>query len=186
MKRFNKGLNTMLIAIVFSTMMISAGLSAQVGSNAIMLQQSPPDGGTITPGTGVHNFDTGSQVTLNAVPKPGYQFVYWIGDVSDTTSNSTVAYLDSPKIIIAVYQRVGYDYLAASKVIRSSPVGGLYGKAVDYSNTSYTGGGGGDDGGGGEEEFPEDDPFPVPEVPEPATIILLSAAALMARYKRKV
>ena len=152
---------------------------AQIGTNALMVQQSPVDGGTVTPGVGVHDMENNSQVTLNAVPKPGYQFVYWIGDVSDPVSNSTVTYLNSPKIIIAVFERTGYEYLAPSESIRSEPAGGTYAAAVDTPNTSFT-----------PPNSPpphNPPPPPPPPVPEPATILTfaLGSWAVAAIRRRK-
>ena len=157
---------------------------------ALLIQKTPPQGGSVTPGTGVHHLGLNSEVTLTANPKPGYQFVYWIGDVSDSTSSTTMAYLDSPKIIIAVFERAEYAFLEKDEAIRSAPNGGMYGSASDYSRQGYTGGGGrrssNGGGGGGETPDPESDPFPIPEpIPEPATAILLTIGSLVAFVNRK-
>ncbi len=130
---------------------------------------------------------------MTAVPKPGYHFVYWLGDVSDPTANSTIVYLDAPKIVIAVFERVEYDFLAVEERAQSRPVGGLVGSAGDYAR----GGGGGGIGRRPswpsppsppppppeeEEDFPvppEGNDFPVPEpIPEPATVLLLGWGSL--------
>ena len=174
---------------------------------ALLLQQTPLQGGTVSPSVGVHQFDLNSDVTLTAVPKPGYQFVYWLGDVSDPTSNNTVAYLNAPKIIIAVFEQVEYELLAVEEMAQSTSGGsGLRPSARDY-------GGGGGGGGGGmrprkwrwptppEEEEEEQEDFPVPEedipvpeqgedlpapkVPEPATGVLLVLGSMMALARRR-
>ncbi|MBA7671763.1 hypothetical protein ES703_79926 [subsurface metagenome] len=170
----------------------------ETDGTALLLQQTPPQGGKITPGVGVHHFEPYAEVTLTAVPKPGYQFVYWMGDVSDPTANSTIVYLDAPKIVIAVFERVEYDFLAVEERPQSRPVGGLVGSAGDYARTG---------GGGGigrrpswpsppeeekpeekEEDFPvppEGNDFPVPEpIPEPATAALLVLGSLFALARR--
>ena len=144
---------------------------AQIGTNALMVQQSPADGGTVTPGVGVHDMKNNSQVTLYAVPKPGYQFVYWIGDVSDPTSNSTVTYLDSPKIIIAVFERAGYEYLSRSESVRSQPSGGTYSLSVDTPNTEFN--------------PPPPPPPPPPPVPEPATILTFALGSWVVTAMRR-
>jgi Divergent InlB B-repeat domain len=178
------------LCAILPLMVITACLAAPAYcQTALMVQQSPPDGGTVTPAVGVHDFAPNTEVTLTAVPKPGYQFVYWLGDVSDATSTRTVTYLNTPKIIIAVFVRSEYEFLLGSDAIRSMPVGGLYASARDYSNQ----------GGGGvivrrppsfspprppEEKqnvpVPEPHNVPVPEpVPEPATGVLLILGGLL-------
>ena len=169
----------------------------QTDGTALLLQQTPPQGGKISPSVGIHHFEPYAEVTLTAVPKPGYHFVYWLGDVSDPTANSTIVYLDAPKIVIAVFERVEYDFLVAEEGSQSSPVGGLVGSAGDYAR----GGGGGGIGRrpsppswpspppAPEKDFPvppEGNDFPVPEpIPEPATGILLVLGSLFALARRR-
>ena len=166
----------------------------------LFIQQTPDNGGTVNPGVGVLRFGPNSEVALTAVSNPGYQFVYWLGDVSDTTSNRTVVYLDAPKIIIAVFARARYEFLAQEEGTQSAPVGGMYSSAADYSNQGFGGGGGSQGTSGGEpstppkqEEKPKDFPvpqegndFPVPKpIPEPATAVLLAAGMLMTFAQHK-
>ena len=193
----------MLVLVVIGTN-LSAPAYCQANDVALLLQQTPLQGGTITPDMGVHGFLPGTEVTLTAVPKPGYQFVCWIGDVGDTTANRTSVYLDTPKIVIAVFERAEYEFLAMDELPRGGGHGGLHSSSADYSRQ---GGGGG--GGrrphkryGTSQEKPDEEPtndFPVPEkseeelndfpvpqpIPEPAAIFLLGSGALMLRRKRK-
>jgi len=177
----------------------------QMDGTVLLLQQTPPQGGTMTPESGVHHFEPDTEVTLTAVPNPGYQFVYWLGDVRDATANTTIAYLDSPKIIIAVFERAEYELLPEEIEPKSMARGGLRRSAADYVRR-----GGG--GGGGrrprkwrwpewpeeeeeEEDFPapeegndfptppQDEDFPVP-IPEPATGILLAVGILTLLRKQ--
>jgi len=174
---------------------------SQGSKMALLLQQTPADGGSVEPGTGVHRLDDNSQITLRAVPQSGYQFVTWLGDVAEPTSSVTEAYMDSPKIIIAVFERSRFDSIEASDLISSMPGGGMSPSSGDIGS-----GGGGGAGGkrpgklpGWPQIKPEEDEFPVPdegeiddfpvpgegEVPEPATVILLLSAAAMVRMRRR-
>ncbi|MHC4260319.1 MAG: InlB B-repeat-containing protein [Planctomycetota bacterium] len=114
---------------------------ARTGEPLLLLQQSPPEGGTITPDVGLHKFDLHTDVTLTAVAEQGYQFVCWLGDVSDPAANRTVVHLDAPKIVIAVYERDEFELLTPSMSAVSASVGGAFISARDYARTAYTGGG---------------------------------------------
>ncbi|HUS73104.1 MAG TPA: PEP-CTERM sorting domain-containing protein [Sedimentisphaerales bacterium] len=164
----------------------------ETGGPVLLLQQTPANGGTINPRAGVHNFEQNASVTLQAIPQAGYHFVYWLGDVSDPTSNRTTVYLDAPKIVVAVFERTVYEIEEVLAMATSLPGGfggGLFAGAADYSRR---GGGGG--GGGGDEprkpkppppELPELSPeVPVP-VPEPATVVLLAVGGFLAFAGRR-
>jgi uncharacterized membrane protein YgcG len=165
-------------------------------SVALVLQQSPAQGGTIIPGPGVHDFALNSEVTLTAIPKAGYHFVYWLGDVADPTSNTTIAFLNKPKIIIAVFEQNEYTTLS----VEANTSGGM--RSGGFSGGGFSGGGGSSGGGysggssssGGSnatgqpnnppEYNPEPPVLPEPPIPEPATALLLalgSPALLMRR-----
>ena len=155
----------------------------------LLLQQTPANGGAITPGTGVHYYELYASVTLTAVPQAGYHFVYWLGDVSDPTSNRTIVYLDAPKIVIAVFERTVYAVVEmAAESIPGGFWGGMMAGAADYSRRG--GGGGGDEPRKPEPppqppEPPKHDPeIPVP-VPEPATVVLLAIGGFIAFAGRR-
>lgn len=189
------------LVVIAAAAALPAPAYCQTDGTALLLQQTPPQAGNITPALGVHKFEPYTQVTLTAVPKPGYQFVYWLGDVGDPAASTTVAYLDAPKIIIAVFERVKYEFLPVKEGPQSgAPIGGLFLSPADY----YAQRGG--IGLSGEyrepEEFrwpsqpePEQEDFPVPQeeqdfpvpqpIPEPATIMLLSLGSLALLRKRK-
>ncbi|HIJ54132.1 MAG TPA: PEP-CTERM sorting domain-containing protein [Planctomycetes bacterium] len=161
----------------------------ETGGPALLVQQMPPNGGTITPGPGVHYCELNASVTLQAIPQPGYHFVYWLGDVGDPTSNRTTVYLDAPKIVIAVFERTVY---AVIEMPAESITGGFWG-GIMPSVADYSRRGGG--GGGGDKprkpkppqppEPPKHDPeIPVP-VPEPATVVLLAFGGFLAFAGRR-
>jgi hypothetical protein len=192
-------------AVVLALAVVLCGLLepayCETDGTALLLQQAPPQGGKISPSVGVHHFEPYAEVTLTAVPKPGYHFVYWLGDVSDPTANSTIVYLDAPKIVIAVFERVEYDFLVVEERPQSRPVGGLVGSGADYSRRGGGGGIGrrpsppsppsnGENGNGDMNgDFPvppEGNDFPVPEpIPEPATVLLLGLGSLALLRKRR-
>jgi len=197
------GCKVAVLAVVVITASLTGPAYSQTNDVALLLQQTPIQGGTISPDVGVHNFELNAEVALTAVPKPGYQFVYWIGNVREATASSTVAYLDGPKIIIAVFERAKFEFLAAAERSQSAPIGGLKRSAADYSQHSNSPIGGKRPKKWSwpkwpeqpEPKEPEDFPvpgqddgndFPVPEpIPEPATVALLVLGSLFAFTRRR-
>jgi hypothetical protein len=171
-----------------------------IDSTVLLMQQPDSRAGAVTPDVGVHHFDLNAEVLLTAVPKPGYYFVYWIGDVSDPTAISTHIYMDAPKIVVAVFARSEFEFLIDDTMaLGGGGGGGLRRSAADYSNQGYTGGGSKrphypsyhtpppptpseDEFPVPEEELPDD--FPVP-TPEPATAFLLGLGSLLLVRGRK-
>ena len=189
-KKMAKRIKGLALAIAISVAFLPGNALCQNDHTSVCIQKTPPQGGTVNLSAGVHNIPTDTEITLTAIPKPGYQFVYWLGDVSDPASNNTIAYIDSPKIIIAVFEKAEYEFVTAIDYVQPSVGGGgLRGSTADYSRQGYS-------GGGGKRpphwypptppELPEqdiyvpgesdpDDGIPVPgePIPEPATGILL-------------
>jgi hypothetical protein len=165
----------------------SAQALANEDGTSLMLEASPAQGGYLNIAAGVHTYDMYAEVALKATPKPGYQFVCWLGNVSNSVTSTTSVFLNSPKMVIAVFEQTEFDSVES---------------AGDFSA-----GGGGSSGGliasGGlsdsslEEAVPEtiqlhyphystpqQPPPPVP-TPEPATATLLFAGFLMLVNRRK-
>ena len=154
----------------------------------LLLQQTPAQGGDTTPVAGVYHFVPGSEVTLTAVPKEGYRFMHWLGEVSDPTASSTVVHLDKPKVIVAVFGQTEYGVLGSPENLPTGGGGGgggLFRKGADY--------------GGPVSLSPGGAPAPRPrlrrlasgestegvaDVPEPATVTLLIAGGLLAFARR--
>jgi hypothetical protein len=189
--------------LILSLPVVSGSAKGEV-NYVLMLQQTPADGGSVSPETGVHSVAANGAVTVVARPKPGYQFAHWLGDVADSTSNSTTVSVNAPKVVVAVFQRSEYDLPFAEP----SPPDSIGGGGSLVPNRQYIGGGGGvSPAGPGNPSYsssysyigptnivnpPADntdnsrnDPPPVPEVPEPATVLLLGLGSLLALNRRK-
>ncbi|MBW8040352.1 MAG: PEP-CTERM sorting domain-containing protein [Planctomycetes bacterium] len=183
----------LVLAVFFCSLLEPAW--SQTPGPVLLLQQIPANGGTITPGAGVHYLQQNTSVTLTAIPRPGYQFVCWLGDVGNPTLNRTNTYLDTPKIVVAIFERAEYELEGGAGVAQSIPgstFGGLRGSAADYSRQGYSGGG----GRRAEQRVftlppipPEQEPLPPPEVPvptpEPTTIVLLGLGGLFTFSRRR-
>jgi hypothetical protein len=155
---------------------------------ALMMQLSPVEGGKVNIEPGVHMYDRDSAVTLKAVPNPGYQFVYWVGNVTEPSASTTIVHLDGPKIVIAVFERSKFEIIdVAEQPQISVSGGGLYRSRVER----------GYDASGAivqrppsfhtpsiphKPPVPEGNDPPAP-VPEPTTILLL-AGGMFALNKR--
>ncbi len=63
----------------------------------------------VTPDSGVHQFNTNSEITVTAIPQPGYRFAYWLGDVSHPGESTTQIHLNDSKAVVAVFERVTPD-----------------------------------------------------------------------------
>jgi hypothetical protein len=179
-------------AIGLAVVLIAVGLlepvHGQIGEVALVLQQTPSQGGTITPGPGVHHFSPNAEVTLTAIPNPGYQFTCWLGDVSDPAAQRTVTYLDRPKIIVAVFEQAKY---ATPLATGRTSGGGLISSATDFGGRGPSGAVGGSPGSviakhtKSEPSVPESEsPASSAPVPEPATAILLAVGGLFALARR--
>jgi hypothetical protein len=151
----------------------------------LLLNQTPVKGGEISPIAGVHHFEPGSQITLTANAKPGYQFVHWLGDVSDATATKTMVYLNKPKVVVAVFEQAEYG---ARDVLPGAGGGGGGGGLMPTASNFYPQGGISAGGGGGGAK-PSGPTINVnkttPEVPEPATGVLMVMGSLFAFSRRR-
>lgn len=189
MKRDNLKSWSCAVIICCATLLpfFSAQASVQENGTALMLEATPAEGGSLNIPTGVHTYDIYSDVMLKATPKPGYQFVCWLGSVSNATASSTTVFLNSPKMVIAVFERNQFETTGAEA-------------------EGYLGGGG--EGGGGmvpsaglsdssleeadikikQNSLHYNNPTPTsPPVPtpEPATVTLFFTGFLMLVNRRK-
>ncbi len=180
------GWRRLISAIAIIVGWLFAPAYCQTPDVALLLQQTPAKGGVMTPIAGVYHFELNSEITLTAVPKPGYQFVYWLGDVSDPAATNTIVYLDKPKIIIAVFEQSEYGALAAEEGIPGGGGGGGgSGLVSTVGNFVQTGGMSGGGGGGGSPKISKSVYSKGTEViPEPATGVLLILGSLFAFTRR--
>jgi len=163
------------------------GIAFGRGNYAVLIQESPAGAGEIQPGIGVHDFAADEIVTLTTVPKTGWKFLFWLGDVHDPTQNRTMTAVDGPKIIIAVFGRDEFEMLDPAEAVSIGP-----GRLTPRHDTIGGGLGGGISPSSQPDyspyyppENPPDDPPPVPEVPEPATAMILGIGALLVISRKK-
>ncbi|MGH2271012.1 InlB B-repeat-containing protein [Anaerohalosphaeraceae bacterium U12dextr] len=175
-------------AVIVCLMFVSLGLSAFAVDDtgyALLLQSSPVDGGRVSPGNGVHRVQIGDQVKVVAVPSTGYRFLYWIGDVGEVGTAQTFVRMDSPKLVVAVFEREQFDKLPEVGIVggASSNNGGLIKSPSSPSASPVS-----TSGYRGDVDVTyviEDDDDN--NIPEPATFLLLAlgAAATRIRCKRQ-
>jgi hypothetical protein len=191
-----------IICLALAVAMTLAAAPAYCGSGyVLLLDRTPVDGGIVTPGAGVHSYDTGQMVTVTAVPKPGYQFIRWMGDVSVVDTGTTTIKVDSPKLVVAVFEKLDY---ALTQVPSQFDTGG---GGTDAPGEGSGGGGAvrqswaiGNNSGvspaSPTTEYSNSNSYPNPTTnpnvpiptPEPATIAMigLGAAIQLLRRRRQV
>ena len=148
----------------------------------LCIDQSPAQAGKLSPDSGTHRFNADAVVVLSAEPQPGYQFAYWLGDVADPKAQRTTIQVDSPKVVVAVFEPAHMDY-PKQEFLGGAGGGGRGGAVptrIDLSTPGWSLAGGG--GKVRAEVVTVPVPVPVP-VPEPTTIVLLSLGALALRRK---
>ena len=196
------------VIIVAATLSTPAFCQDEIDEYVLMIQQTPVGAGRITPATGVHNFTVNEKITITAMPKPGYIFLYWLGSVDDMTTNRTTVLVDAPKIVIAVFERAEFALMTELETLRTGLGRGggsrrgddlRMGPAISprvprvpreppeipdfvFDDVPVP-----EDDPEDDLPIPEDD-FPVPDdeefVPEPATIILLGFGIALARTRK--
>jgi len=184
------GWQSSVLAIAFVLCSLHEQVYCQTNGSVLLLQQTPLQAGTITPDVGVHHFDQNTDVTLTAVPKPGYQFVYWLGDVTEPTISRTTVYVDTPKIVIAVFERSKYEFSAMEEEPLSASVGGLFAGSADYKRGGFTGGGGRKSPHRWTPRTPPSKEGLVEDftvlIPEPAMVCLLGLGGLVLICRRRI
>lgn len=175
-----------LLAVEIVALVLFTPACGQAKDVMLLLEQSPVTGGDISPVAGIYHFKPDSNVTLTAVPKPGYKFLHWLGDVSDPSSAKTVVHLDKPKVIIAVFEQNDHRL----DRLESLPAGGGGGGGGPFPTPVDLRGPGGFNAGGGSTRIqPQSPTYPVggnEPIPEPATgLLLLTGGLLLLRRRTK-
>ena len=125
----NKILQHRTLKILLAAIMIAAFGSTALARKTeqgyvLIVRQSPAQAGIITPGVGIYRPELNQTVVIQALPKLGYKFIYWMGDVLSPTSNRTSVRLDSPKIVIAIFEKESFELLSPSDVSTTGAGGG--------------------------------------------------------------
>jgi hypothetical protein len=169
----------------FLLLVVVAGLFAstrsQAGEISLCLQQTPDAGGAVNPAVGIYHYSSDSEVKLTATPNPGYQFVYWLGDVSDPKAVTTVVHLNKPKIIVAVFEQTDSDASAAGLSGGGGGGAGLFPSGMGFiqsGNVSVSSG-----SKPKTIHYGSNNAQP-PVVPEPATGLLLALGTLFILTQR--
>ena len=162
---------------------------ARSGEVELVLDRSPSQGGEITPGAGVHRFASRADVTITALPQPGYRFAYWLGDVADSTSSTTSIRMGISKAVVAVFETDQAETSAERQdvIVESQGAGGGGGGGLVHTAAGFWVGGAVSVSGGtsssGQTSVRESPSSPVPE---PATLALMGlGAAILCRTRRR-
>lgn len=67
----------------------------------LILNLTPPDGGSISPAAGTYSLKRDSVVSLSSSPTSGFLFDHWSGGVAEPLSSSTTVTLDTNKTVTA-------------------------------------------------------------------------------------
>jgi hypothetical protein len=166
-----------IVVIVAGSTLPAVAAGAQDSGFALLIQSSPSEGGNVTPGDGVHRVEIGNSVPLIAVPKRGYRFLYWLGDVGQTDRTRTSVRMDSPKLVVAVFEREQFEDLLGSGIPQGASYGGLYpsqqpGSGGPVSPRNWT------------PDTP-DTPDTPEKTPEPMSFLLLGLGAIAVGRMRK-
>jgi hypothetical protein len=176
------GYRGVLLAFIIIAGGVMTPAFCQTHNITLLVQQTPNEGGAVTPNAGVYTYQAESEVTLTATPSPGYEFIYWLGDVSDHAANSTVVLLDKPKIVVAVFEQAP-NGLEASGVPGGGGGGGM--TTASSSGIIQPAGLSSTTGARPQSNVYASAAENPPVIPEPATGILLTLGSLFAFAKRR-
>ena len=93
----------------------------EIPQYTLTMQVDPSGGGSVIPAVGQHQYNENAQVTIQATPASGYEFVNWSGDVADPSSPTTTVTMDDDKTVKAVFQQKSNQALLTMQI---DPAGG--------------------------------------------------------------
>lgn len=166
------------MAVAMALVAITAHASTEAVAYQLLIERSPIAAGTVSPNTGIHRFFANSMVSLSAVPGPGYQFAYWLGEVSDPTAQRTTVRVDAHKVVIAVFHPEPREHVEEQLALSGGGDGMMIASPADLSTPSW--------GPGGQAKPGDITPPAIrPEIvtPEPGTIALLGLGCLYLRRR---
>ncbi|MFC1761322.1 PEP-CTERM sorting domain-containing protein [Planctomycetota bacterium] len=177
------------IGVALWVLLLCAGsVNAQSSHVQLVLDQNLTEGGIITPSVGVHSYYPNQEVTVTAIPQPGYRFSYWLGDVSDPGTSTTQVRLGSSKAVVAVFEEIAPSQIDDEDELEPAGGGGgggasgLVPTAPSIFSISYNIAGGVAPRSGGISQ-----PTVLIQTPEPTTVLLLGLGGLLAgRRKRRI
>jgi hypothetical protein len=171
------------LSLLFAAIGAMPVMAADETGFALLLESSPADGGSVTPGNGVHRMQIDEAVTLTAVPQAGFRFLYWVGDVMQQGNTETTIHMDGPKLVVAVFVREEFDTkLPVAEIVSGTSDGGLQASPPPLTGAGNVTPAAPPRKSPSTPTPPKSDDFPVPEdkpVPEPTTILLLTAGAMV-------
>lgn len=85
------------------TVDVSAGTAA---AYTLTITVSPSGKGTTSPSVGTHSYAAGTPVTVTAYPSSGWDFDYWSGHASGTSTRTTVT-MNRDRSVTAHFEREG-------------------------------------------------------------------------------
>ena len=161
----------------------SATARGETPAYDLFIEESPARAGVVEPNSGTHRFCANSVVTLTAEPQSGYQFAFWLGDVSDPKAPTATVHVNSPKVVVAVFRPAEKKRLPEES---GGGGGGGFGPGAGLPSVMDLGAPGyalSISGG----VKPDIGPKIVPVIitPEPATFLILSLGTLALRRRHR-
>lgn len=161
----------------------SAAARGETPAYDLFIEESPAKAGVVEPNSGTHRFSANSVVVLSAQPQSGYQFAFWLGDVSDPKAPTTTVHVNSPKVVVAVFRPTEKKRLPEES---GGAGGGGFGPGAVLPSVMDLGAPGYSLSIAGSVK-PDVGPRIVPVIitPEPATLLILALGTLALRRRHR-
>ena len=69
----------------------------------LTMSVDPPAAGSVSPATGIHQYNQGSIVTITATAASGYKFDHWASEVADAHATTTTVTMSGDQLVTAVF-----------------------------------------------------------------------------------